>query len=53
MNTIRVLRNMSPIGTTFKTAPETRRRWINAMANEAYERGLQIDELTEKEPVHE
>lgn len=49
LNTIRVLRDMSPIKTKFKTTPERRRRWLNVMANEAYERGLQIDPLTEEE----
>lgn len=49
LRTIRVLRGKSPIGTKFKTSPERRRKWLNAMANEAYERGLQIDPLTEEE----
>lgn len=53
LNTIRVLRNMSPIGTTFKTTDERRRRWVNAMANEAYLRGLSLDTLQDGEPVHE
>lgn len=53
LNAIRVLRNMSPIGTTFKTTDVRRRMWVNAMANEAYARGLWLDELIEKEPVHE
>lgn len=47
LNTIRVLRRRSPIGTAFKTSGVRRRRWINAMANEAYERGLSLDELGE------
>jgi hypothetical protein len=53
LNTIRVLRRMSPIGTQFVTSDERRRRWVNAMANEAYLRRLTIDELQLSEPVHE
>lgn len=53
LNTIRVLRDMSPIGTQVKLTAERRRRWLNVMANEAYERELEIDPLTEDEPVHE
>jgi len=53
LNTIRVLRAMSPIGTTFKTTPERRRRWLNAMSNEAYSRELELDEWTQNEPIHE
>lgn len=53
LNAVRVLRNMSPIGTKFKTSDVSRRAWVNAMANEAYARGLQLDPLTEGEPVHE
>lgn len=53
LNTIRVLRGISPIGTTFKTSTERRARWVNAMANEAYLRGLSLDELTDKEHQHE
>lgn len=53
LRTIRVLRQMSPIGTRFKTTPERRRHWVNAMANEAYRRHLELDPLEEKEPVHE
>jgi hypothetical protein len=53
LNTIRVLRKMSPLGTTFKTTEERRRKWVNAMANEAYARELELDPLTENEPVHE
>lgn len=52
LRTIRVLRSMSPIGTKFNTTPERRRAWLNAMANEAYERGLHIDEITEQELAH-
>lgn len=51
--TIRVLRGMSPIGTRFRTPDFRRRQWVNAMANEAYQRGLTLDELTSTEPVHE
>jgi len=50
---IRVLRNMSPIGTKWHGIPSRRRMWLNAMANEAYARGLELDPLTETEPVHE
>lgn len=53
LNTIRVLRAMSPVGTKFRTTPERRRQWVNAMANEAYARGLALDELTDGEPTHE
>ena len=53
LNTIRVLRRMSPLGTIFRTTPERRRQWVNAMANEAYARGLTLDALQEHEPVHE
>lgn len=53
INTIRVLRDRSPIGTTFVTSDVRRRQWTNAMANEAYRRGLTVDDLTEGEPVHE
>lgn len=53
LNTLRVLRAMSPIGTQFKTTSERRRRWVNAIANEVYKRGLQIDPLVEGELVHE
>ncbi len=53
LSTIRVLRRMSPIGTVFRTTSVKRRRWINAMANEAYSRGLSLDELDPSEPIHE
>jgi hypothetical protein len=53
LNTIRVLRGMSPIGTRFTTTEVRRRQWVNAMANEAYDRELELDELTEEEPTHE
>lgn len=56
LNTIRVLRNMSPIGTKFAGTDVRRRQWLNAMATEAYLRHLKIDELTpeeEKETKHE
>lgn len=53
LNTIRVLRDRSPIGTKFTCTDVRRRSWVNAMANEAYLRGLTIDDLTEGEPVHE
>lgn len=49
LNTIRVLRGISPIGTTFSTTDERRRRWINAIANEAYLRKLEIDPLSDAE----
>jgi len=53
LNLIRCFRNMSPIGTRLKTKPSRRRQWVNALANEAYTRGLKLDDLTEGEPVHE
>lgn len=54
LNTIRCLREMSPIGTKIRIHSHARRRqWVNAMANEAYARGLKPDELTDGEPVHE
>jgi len=54
LNIIRCFRNMSPHGTkVMPSTPSRRRMWVNAMANEAYRRGLKLDELTEKEPVHE
>lgn len=53
LNTIRMLRGMSPIGTVFRTTPERRRDWINCLANEAYARGLELDPLKEGELVHE
>jgi hypothetical protein len=53
LRTIRVLRGMSPIGTTFKTDSVRRRNWLNAMANEAYSRGLELDGIRESDPVHE
>ena len=49
LNTIRVLRGISPIGTTFSTTDPRRRRWINAMANEAYSRGLWLDSPSEND----
>lgn len=43
LNTIRVLQGQSPKGTTVTLKDETRRRvLLNAMANEAYRRGLQL-----------
>lgn len=51
--TIRVLRNMSPVKTRVKMDAVRRMQWSNAMANEAYARGLRIDETTDKEPRHE
>jgi hypothetical protein len=53
LNLVRVFRNMSPIGTTLKALRADRMRWVNALANEAYARGLTLDELMEGEPVHE
>lgn len=53
LNLIRVFRNMSPLGTRLKALQEDRMRWVNALANEAYARGLKLDELREGEPVHE
>lgn len=53
LNTIRVLRGKSPSGTTWSGDAVHRRGWLNAMANEAYSRGLSIEEVDEKDPVHE
>lgn len=53
LNTIRVLRGKSPVGTTWSGDSVRRREWLNAMANEAYARGLQIEEVDDKDPVHE
>ena len=53
LNTIRVLRGHSPIGTTFRCDDVTRRDWINVMANEAYKRGLLLEGPREGDPVHE
>lgn len=53
-NTIRVLRDISPVGIRFTTLdPVLRRDYLNVMANECYARGLGLDELTTSEPVHE
>lgn len=41
VNTIRVLKGESPIGTRFNTDPVTRRQLLNVMCNEAYRRGLE------------
>lgn len=51
--TIRVLRGKSPHGTRFICGVVVRREWLNAMANEAYSRGLSLDEVDERDPVHE
>ena len=40
LNTIRVFRNKSPIGTVVTCDAVRRREWLNVMANEAYARGL-------------
>lgn len=53
LNTINVLRGKSRKGTTFKTDDVRRREWLNVMANEAYKRGLTLDEVDGKDPVHE
>jgi hypothetical protein len=54
LNIIRCLRNMSPHGTRVNAGdPKRRREWLNFLANEAYARGLELDPLTEDEPVHE
>lgn len=53
LSTIRVLRGKSPLGTTWKGDNVRRRGWLNAMANEAYSRGLTIEDVDEKDPVHE
>lgn len=49
LNTVRVLRGISPHGTTFSTTLARRRRWVDVMANEAYRRGLKLDPPTEEE----
>ena len=51
--TIHVLRGKSPIGTVWNGDLIRRRGWLNAMANEAYSRGLTIPEVDEKDPIHE
>jgi len=54
LNIIRCFRNMSPEGTrVYPESPTARRNWVNALANEAYRRGLKVDDLAEGEPVHE
>lgn len=54
LNIIRCFRQMSPHGT--QVAPRRgpgRHKWLNALANEAYARGLELDPLTDGEPEHE
>ena len=53
LNTIQMLRGRSPIGTRFSTTDVRRRRWINVMANVAYERGLEVPPMDENDKVHE
>jgi hypothetical protein len=53
LNAIRVLRRKSPIGTTLRAKPSHRRKWLNALANEAYFRRLHLDDLSDDEPIHE
>lgn len=54
LNIIRCFRNLSPHGTrVMPNAPTRRRQWLNMLANEAYARGLKLDDLTEDEPAHE
>lgn len=53
LNTIRVLQGKSPLGTTWSGDAICRREWLNVMANEAYARGLTIEEVDKKDPVHE
>ena len=53
LNTIRVFRNKSPIGTVVTCDAVRRREWLNVMANEAYARGLSIDPVDDKDPIHE
>jgi hypothetical protein len=53
LHTITMLRGKSPIGTRFICEDVVRRRWLNILANEAYDRGLAIDALDGKDPVHE
>lgn len=54
LNIIRCFRDMSPHGTRVApTDPAMRRHWVNALANEAYRRGLTLEEPAAGEPVHE
>lgn len=54
LNIIRCFRDKSPHGTkVFPVDPIRRREWLNVLANEAYARGLTIEEVDEKDPVHE
>lgn len=51
---IRCFRGMSPEGTKVNpTYPPRRMEMVNVLANEAYSRGLKLDDVTETEPVHE
>lgn len=54
LNIIRCFRGISLLGTKVAPRdPEGRMRWVNALANEAYRRGLKLDDAVEEEPVHE
>jgi hypothetical protein len=54
LNIIRCFRNKSPHGTqVYPRDPVYRREWLNVLANEAYSRGLTLEEPDEKDPVHE
>lgn len=53
LNSIRVLRGKSPIGTIWSGDNVRRREWLNVMANEAYARGLSLEEIDDKDPIHE
>jgi len=54
LNIIKCFRNKSPHGTQVWPSDSVRRReWLNLLANEAYSRGLSLEEVDEKDPVHE
>lgn len=54
LNIIRCFRDKSPHGTkVYPRDPVRRREWLNVLANEAYSRGLTLEEVDEKDPVHE
>lgn len=54
LNIIRCFRNKSPHDTqVFPRDAVQRREWLNMLANEAYSRGLNLEEVDEKDPVHE
>lgn len=54
LNIIRCFRGKSPKGTQVAPRnPVRRREWLNLLANEAYSRGLTLEEVDEKDPTHE